>query len=936
MHPRSFLLISFLFFTAFNLQHVASSNAQEEDLVKEWVLWPNNMLGQQAANYPGPFIEKPATAVIPLRISSLPMAFFGEEPTERVEDALDPALLPTEALTVELWLVDHVNQPLGAFVTARSKEALAKPGWLLGYYDNRIYATLNAASGGPYTIEKPVQRGWKSYWHHIVLTYDGERVQLYWNGDLVEDTAFENGAIQYPALTDVEMAAFMNHEPYMQLSDLVKHIRIYKTSLEEAAIERRFEQLQAYVNDGILFPDLFHFNAGPYLNMATETSINLLWETDRPATAIVEYGDRVPLENRITLDTPRRIQEVIMDGLEPQSSYFYRVVASADGEDIDSGVLSFQTAVNDGTPFSFAILGDTEARPHINSRLSQLIWGERPNFMLNVGDLTDGGMHDHKFEWNYEYFVGMTQLNSRIPVFPVPGNGEADLFWYSRYHVLPNSEAYYSFRYGNAEFFMLDSNQRRESFAPGGEQYEWLEDALSNSTATWKFVAHHHPTYTMEENDYGNAWEEPTTLGDLDVRQILPLYEALGVDMVFFGHIHGYERTMPINAGMVDIQNGVVHLLAGGGGGNLEDFGPTRSWFTRKVYRGHHYALVNIHDQQLRLTMYDTEGRLRDLMELRKDLPPSPNTVQIDVDSKMLTQPQQVTLATGADHVTIRYTLDGSIPKASSPEYTGPLTIDEPVLLTAASFNGLARISTSSRARFERPEAPALVTKQGLFNDGISIVFEPLDDAEATIRYTTNGAEPTAQSKAYRTPFTVRETTILKAKAFWPSGLASEVAEASFTRATYRSSEQVASILPGLRYAYYEGAWSMLPNFEALTAISEGIATTLDLFPVRQRDEHFGLLYTGYVDVPADGIYTFYLASDDGSKMYLGGELLIDNDGEHGVNEVAGEVALNAGLHPIRIEFFEHGGGESLSLSYAGPGISKQVVPATAYVHSPD
>ena len=935
MLPRPVSIKLLLCFALAPLLLAPHSYAQEESLVKEWVLWPNNMLGQEAANYPGPSIETPATAIVPLRISSLPMTFFGEEPTERVEEALDTSLLSTEALTVEFWLVDHVNQPVGALIMARSKEAQAVPGWVLGYYDDRIYATLQSTDSMPYAIEKPVQRGWKSYWHHIVLTYDGTRIQIYWNGERIEETAY-TGSIAYPALPEVEMAAYMNHEPYMQLSDLLKHVRIYNAALNEEAILGRYAQLQGYVNEGVLFPDLFHFNAGPYLNMATESSINLMWETDRLATATVEYGTRVPLEQSVTIDTPYHIQELTLDGLEPQTTYFYRVVASADGQDIDSGILSFQTAVNDGTPFSFAIIGDTEARPHINSRISHLIWGERPNFMLNVGDLTDGGMQHHKFEWNYEYFVGMTQLNSRVPVFPVPGNGEADLFWYNQYHVLPEPEAYYSFRYGNAEFFMLDSNQRRESFAPGGEQYEWLEEALGASTATWKFVAHHHPTYTMEENDYGNSWEEPTTLGDLDARQILPLYEGLGVDMVFFGHIHGYERTMPIRAGMVDIQNGVVHLLAGGGGGNLEDFAPTRSWFSRKVYRGHHYALVNIHDQRLTLTMYDTEGSLRDRMEIRKDLPPSPNLVRIGEHSETLTQPQAVSLSTLSDDATIRYTLDGSTPDASSPIYTNPLTIDTPVLLTAASFKGTSRVSTVSRARFKAPDAPVFETKPGLFTDAITMAFKPLDDTDATIRYTTDGSEPTLRSLTYKAPFAVKGTTTIKTKAFWPSGLSSSTATASFVKAQYRPAEDVASKTPGLHYAYYQGLWPVLPDFDALQALNTGTANSIDVFSIRQRDDHFGIVYKGYIEVPEDGIYTLFLASDDGSKLYMGEELLIDNDGQHGVNEVAGEIALEAGTHPIRIEFFEFGGGESLSLGYSGPGIEKQPVPDTAFFHNPD
>lgn len=902
-------------------------------MVQEWIFWPNNTLGQAAANIPGPFIETPESAFNPIHMSSLPIRFFGENPTERIEDALPVNQLPKDVFSVEMWVVDHVNQPVGALITARDKGPMNPTSWLLGYYEDRVFATLQGADQDQsFTLEQPLERGWKSYWHHIVLSYDVKSATIYWNGEEVHSDEYKGGAIAMASMPEVEIAAYMNNEPYMQLADLVKTVRIYNKPLTQEEINTRFSLLQKQVNEGILFPGIFHFNAGPYLNYATKTSMNLVWETDREATATIEYGLRVPLDQSIAVDKAERIQELTIDNLTPETTYYYRVKAMADGEEIDSGLLTFQTAVNEGTPFSFAVIGDTEARPHINSKVSKLVWEERPNFMMNVGDLTDGGMQHHKFEWNYEYFVGMTQLNSRVPAFPVPGNGEADLYWYNQYHMLPEPEGYYSFRFGNAEFFMLDSNQRREQFAPGGEQYEWLEKALKKSTATWKFAAHHHPTYTMEENDYGNSWEEPTTLGDLDARQILPLYEGLGIDMVFFGHIHGYERTLPIRSGMIDVQHGVVHLLAGGGGGNLEDFAPTRSWFTSKVYRGHHYALLDIHDQQLTLTMFDTEGRMRDRMEIRKDQPPSPYQVNISEYNEFLTEPQEIEF-TSASEADIRYTLDGTYPTASSTLYTSPIKVKDPLLITAATFEDNTRISTVSRARFVLPEAPGFTEKGGLFTDKATVTFSTGMENQPTIRYTLDGTQPTPSSPVYSKPIQLEKSATVTAAYFWPSGMSSKMAKQSYNKAAYRPAEIVDNQKEGLHFAYYQGLWPLLPDFETLTPINEGTASSIDVFSVRQRDDHFGIVYTGYLQVPSDGIYTLYIASDDGSKLYVGDQRVIDNDGQHGVAEKSGEIALKAGLHPIRIEYFEHGGGESLSFSYEGPGIAKQEVPTSALYH---
>ena len=348
------LSIARCFFVLLLILAPIASHAQDADLVQEWILWPNNSLGQAASNVPGPVIETPATAFTPVHMSSLPLRFFSENPTERIENALPVDQLPKNAFSIEMWVLDHVNQPVGALITARDKGPMNPTSWLLGYYEDRIYATLQGSDEDqPFILEHPLQRGWKSYWHHIVLGYDGDSVTIHWNGEEVHTTEYRGGTIALGSMPEVEIAAYMNHEPYMQLADLVKTVRIYDKPLTQEEINTRFSLLQKQVNEGILFPDFFHFNAGPYLNYATKTSMNLVWETDREATATIEYGLRVPLDQSIAVDKAARIQELTIDNLAPQTTYYYRIKAKADGEEIDSGLLTFQTAVNEGTPFSF-------------------------------------------------------------------------------------------------------------------------------------------------------------------------------------------------------------------------------------------------------------------------------------------------------------------------------------------------------------------------------------------------------------------------------------------------------------------------------------------------------------------------------------------------------------------------------------------------------
>ena len=90
------------------------------------------------------------------------------------------------------------------------------------------------------------------------------------------------------------------------------------------------------------------------------------------------------------------------------------------------------------------------------------------------------------------------------------------------------------------------------------------------------------------------------------------------MDVVFYGHIHAYERTWPMAEGRVNLQRGVRYVQTGGAGGNLEDFGPPRNRFTGHLFRGHHYCLLDLHEDLLQFRMYDLEGRMRDAFEMRK------------------------------------------------------------------------------------------------------------------------------------------------------------------------------------------------------------------------------------------------------------------------------------------------------------------------------
>jgi len=130
--------------------------------------------------------------------------------------------------------------------------------------------------------------------------------------------------------------------------------------------------------------------------------------------------------------------------------------------------------------------------------------------------------------------------------------------------------------------------------------------------------------------------------------------------------------------------------------------------------------------------------------------------------------------------------------------------------------------------------------------------------------------------------------------------------------------------LKKFRYRVYEGSWNKLPNFEKLKPVKTGEAASgiADTNFSKKRD-NFGIVIEGELEIKKKGKYTFNLGSDDGSRLLVNGMPVVVNDGIHGIVRKSGSANLDQGVNLVRIEYFEKGGGEHLSLDMSGPGIKK-------------
>ncbi|MEC8691699.1 MAG: PA14 domain-containing protein, partial [Verrucomicrobiota bacterium] len=144
-------------------------------------------------------------------------------------------------------------------------------------------------------------------------------------------------------------------------------------------------------------------------------------------------------------------------------------------------------------------------------------------------------------------------------------------------------------------------------------------------------------------------------------------------------------------------------------------------------------------------------------------------------------------------------------------------------------------------------------------------------------------------------------------------------------------------LTPGINYSVYNGQWDKLPDFNELTSSNEGVSEEISAdLAGNELNDHYGLMFEGYLKINEEGLYTFSLSSDDGSQFIIGDEMLINNDGLHSFVSVEGRTRLKKGFFPIKILYFENSGDQRLELKYKGPGIKMQPIPKDALFSNKD
>ncbi len=333
--------------------------------------------------------------------------------------------------------------------------------------------------------------------------------------------------------------------------------------------------------------DAASLTRGPYMNMALQNSIVIRWRTDAPTNSKVNYGTSAGNLNQSFTDNTSTIEHIVtLSGLSTNTLYYYsigsttqtlqgdannyfktmpvvgstekvRVLAMGDMGDNSANQLSVRNAYLNfnGSNYTNAwlLLGDNAYENGLDAE-----------YQSNFFNIYQGNLTKNHVLWpspgNHDYANNSArQADHNIPyydVFSLPTNGQAG-------GVASNTEAFYSYNYGNIHFVALDSygweTGNTRLYDTLGPQMVWLKQDLAANTQPWTVVYFHHPPYTKTSHNSDTETEL------INMRQrVVRIFERYKVDMVLNGHSHGYERSFLLN-GHYDIEstfNPASHALS--------------------------------------------------------------------------------------------------------------------------------------------------------------------------------------------------------------------------------------------------------------------------------------------------------------------------------------------------------------------------------------
>jgi hypothetical protein len=429
---------------------------------------------------------------------------------------------------------------------------------------------------------------------------------------------------------------------------------------------------------------------GPYLQLGTPTSIIVRWRTDVATDTVVRYGDAPGnLTNVVMIPGSTIEHEAAINGLLADTNYFYSVGDSSGTLEGGGSDYFFTTSPQPGNPRATRIwiVGDSgnanNSGRAVRDAFKNYNNNNPPDIWLMLGDNAYNDGTDSQYQnavfnqypeilqqsvlWpalgNHDAFTSFAvdQSGPYFQAFNIPTNAEAG-------GVVSDTEVYYSFDYGNIHFICLDSYQ--SSRLPDGQMLTWLESDLLANDKPWVFAFWHNPPYTKGSHDSDREGPE------IDMREfVLPILENYGVDVVFAGHSHAYERSFLLDSHYGHSSTLQSSMIVDGGDGQVDGTGAYIKAAGGGANQGAVYVVSGNGSR------VSTRGNLNHpamFTSIR-----SLGSIVVDVDGNRMEAVMLDSASQEADHFTIiksQDTLSPSVVKATAKDATGvSVQFSEPV-----------------------------------------------------------------------------------------------------------------------------------------------------------------------------------------------------------------------------------------------------------------
>src|ERR1041385_4112129 len=455
-----------------------------------------------------------------------------------------------------------------------------QPGWTQANYDDSSWPLLQASfvttfPGGQGTAERTVLP-------ENVATYCFRKTFAISDPTFVEWLTlridYESGFVAYLNGAEIARRGFEpGAEPVPLGTPATKHMRgpteLIDVSDARAALQAGTNVLAIQLHSaGTNLPSMLlvtellaNFTRGPFVQNMTTNSVQVIWQTAQPTTGFVAYGKDADHVTFAVVETADTNHVVALTGLEPGQNYIYRVSVQTDTQQAASDWYTIRPLKMPGAPITFVVVGDTGQASLGQYQIADQMKAQSPDLMMHVGDIVyPCYMSLHA---DARCFSIYRDLMRTTPLFSAQGNHEGYCGlpeYFADFYMPTNSgtESWYSFDSGDAHFVVLatatDLGQR---YNFDSAQFKWLEEDLASSQQRWKFIFFHNVIRSSSLHTYDDY------LGNLTYDKyelqayIGSLATKYGVQVIFNGHDHGYERFATFD--------GYNSFVSGGGGAVL-------------------------------------------------------------------------------------------------------------------------------------------------------------------------------------------------------------------------------------------------------------------------------------------------------------------------------------------------------------------------------